>query len=183
MRRTYSAGVAVAATAALLAGTASTSSTYAAGPRPRTTAGHTATARAVTSAVLPALPTRMQIAGLFDRWNAALATGDADRVADLYAPDAVLLPTLSARMRTTRAGIVDYFAHFLESRPVARIQQRVIDVLDATSAVDTGLYRFTLTGKDGTTSTVDARYTFVYELRGGRWLIVSHHSSALPTGG
>jgi hypothetical protein len=31
-----------------------------------------------------------EIAALFDRWNAALATLDPDKVVALYAPDAVL---------------------------------------------------------------------------------------------
>jgi hypothetical protein len=40
-------------------------------------------------------PSQQEIAALFDEWNAALATGDPEKVADLYSPDAVLLPTLS----------------------------------------------------------------------------------------
>ena len=35
------------------------------------------------------------IAALFDEWNAALATKDPETVANLYAHDAVLLPTVS----------------------------------------------------------------------------------------
>jgi uncharacterized protein (TIGR02246 family) len=127
-------------------------------------------------------PTCRQIAVLFDRWNAALATGDAHRVADLYAPNGVLLPTRSARIHIGRTAIANYFEHFLESKPVARIQERFIDVLGPTSAIDTGLYRFTLTNEDGSKTKVDARYTFLYELRAGRWLIINHHSSVIPTG-
>src|SRR6516225_2024385 len=65
----------------------------------------------------PALPTQNEIAGLFDQWNAALATGNPENVADLYAPNAVFLPTLSNQIRTNRAEIVDYFTHFLQSKP------------------------------------------------------------------
>jgi len=35
------------------------------------------------------------IAGLFDDWNEALATKDPEQVANMYAHDAVLLPTVS----------------------------------------------------------------------------------------
>ncbi|MCQ4043017.1 SgcJ/EcaC family oxidoreductase [Streptantibioticus rubrisoli] len=170
MRRMYTTGVAAAATAVLLTGAGPTCAT-AIRAQPRAT--QTATTQ---------LPSRGQIAALFDQWNAALATGDPSRVADLYAPDAVLLPTVSDRIRTNRAEIVDYFRHFLESKPVGRIQRRVINILGPTAAVDTGLYQFTLTKANGTKSKVDARYTFVYALRGGRWLIINHHSSVLPTG-
>ncbi|MFJ8476680.1 SgcJ/EcaC family oxidoreductase [Kitasatospora sp. NPDC094011] len=124
-----------------------------------------------------------EIAALFDQWNAALQTGDADQVADRYAPDAVLLPTASPVIRTDRAGIVDYFEHFLEKKPRGEKVRSVINVLDANSAIDAGLYRFYLTDpKTGVTKPVDARYSYEYEKRGGRWLIVNHHSSVLPAG-
>ncbi|UMO99932.1 SgcJ/EcaC family oxidoreductase [Amycolatopsis sp. EV170708-02-1] len=126
-----------------------------------------------------AAPSQQVIAGLFDDWNAALATGDADKVADLYAPDAVLLPTVSNKVRTDRAAIVDYFRHFLANKPVGKIEQEVVGVLDADTAVNTGVYRFDLT-QNGSPQQVQARYTFVYELRGGKWLIVNHHSSTMP---
>ncbi|MGW0734058.1 SgcJ/EcaC family oxidoreductase [Streptomyces sp. NPDC002851] len=125
--------------------------------------------------------TKKEIAGLFDQWNAALRTGDAGRVADRYAPDAVLLPTASPKIRTDRAQIVDYFEHFQENKPKGEIVRSVINVLDEDSAIDAGLYAFHLTDpKTGEKSTVQARYTYAYEKRDGTWLIVNHHSSVLP---
>jgi uncharacterized protein (TIGR02246 family) len=126
---------------------------------------------------------RTQIASLFDTWNAALKTGDADKVVDLYASDAVLLPTVSNKVRTTHAEIVDYFEHFLENKPVGKKVQTVVDVLDNDSAIDTGVYEFTLTDPDtGAKRVVKARYTYAYEKRDGAWKIVNHHSSAMPEG-
>ncbi|HEY4603811.1 MAG TPA: SgcJ/EcaC family oxidoreductase, partial [Blastococcus sp.] len=124
-------------------------------------------------------PTQQQIAALFDQWNAALATGNPEKVADLYAADAVLLPTLSPQIRTTRAEIVDYFAHLLPSNPQAVITQEIITVLDRNDAINTGLYTFTLT-QNGVQQQVPARYTFVYRRTNGEWLIVNHHSSVVP---
>jgi hypothetical protein len=49
--------------------------------------------------------TPAQIAVLFDRWNESLATHDPDKVTANYAPDAVLLPTVSNRPRTDSAAI------------------------------------------------------------------------------
>ncbi|SFS82127.1 conserved hypothetical protein [Streptomyces harbinensis] len=128
-------------------------------------------------------PTQAEIRAQFDTWNDALATLDPEAVADLYAPDGVLLPTLSNQIRSDRDGIVDYFEHFLAKYPVGEINESYVDILSPTSAVDSGSYTFTLT-EDGVTSTVDARYTFVYEKdqATGDWLIVSHHSSANPEG-
>jgi uncharacterized protein (TIGR02246 family) len=124
-------------------------------------------------------PSQEQVTELFDTWNETLATGDPEAVADLYAPDAVLLPTVSNTVRTDRAGIVDYFTGFLPSKPSAVIEQSVVTVLDADNAIDTGVYRFTMNKPEGT-EIVDARYTFVYEKRDGEWLIVNHHSSEMP---
>ncbi|MEH0545790.1 SgcJ/EcaC family oxidoreductase [Streptomyces sp. B21-105] len=126
-------------------------------------------------------PGKKQIAALFDGWNAALQTHDPDVVADRYAKDAVLLPTLSNKVRTDRAGIVDYMEHFLEKKPVGKKVETHINILDSNSAVDSGVYRFTLTDPaTGKKSVVEARYTYEYEKRGGKWLIVNHHSSAMP---
>jgi uncharacterized protein (TIGR02246 family) len=134
------------------------------------------------AAVAPAQeakPSNDQIQSLFADWNAALATGDAQKVADRYAPNAVLLPTVSNQVRSTRAEIVDYFEHFLQNKPSGTILDSHIAVLNADDAIDAGTYRFALT-KDGKPTTVDARYTFVYEKIDGKWLIVNHHSSAMP---
>jgi hypothetical protein len=49
------------------------------------------------------------VAEQFYVWNSALATLDPEKVADCYAPDSVLLPTVSNQVRTDRAGKVDYF--------------------------------------------------------------------------
>ncbi|MDL5367447.1 SgcJ/EcaC family oxidoreductase [Xanthomonas sp. NCPPB 2654] len=124
-----------------------------------------------------------EIAGLFDRWNAALATGNAERVADLYARDGVLLPTVSNQVRASRAEIENYFSHFLAAKPRGVINYRQVRLLDDDSAVDAGVYTFTLTNPDGSTRKVQARYTFVYEKRDGQWLIINHHSSAMPEAG
>ena len=54
-----------------------------------------------------------EIAGLFDRWNASLQTGDAHKVVANYAPKSVLLPTVSNQPRVSAADKEEYFEHFL----------------------------------------------------------------------
>ncbi|MCK8438147.1 SgcJ/EcaC family oxidoreductase [Streptomyces sp. D2-8] len=128
--------------------------------------------------------TKAQVLGLFDNWNAALRTGDPEKVADLYAKDAVLLPTVSNQVRTDRAEIVDYFEHFLQNKPVGTKIESVVNVLDRDTVIDTGVYEFALTDHaTGEKSTVEARYTYAYEKQpDGTWLIVNHHSSKMPQG-
>ena len=120
-----------------------------------------------------------EIATLFDRWNASLATLDPDKVVANYAPDAVLLPTVSNKPRTNPEEIRDYFMHFLEKKPQGKIDFRIIKI-GCNSALDTGLYTFTLHDTKGKAQKVAARYSYVYEYLNGQWLIEHHHSSALP---
>ncbi len=120
-----------------------------------------------------------QVAGLFDRWNESLQTKNPEEVVKNYADDAVLLPTVSNKPRTNHKEIADYFEHFVQKNPKGAINSRTIHI-GCNDAYDVGTYTFTLTGADGKTSQVAARYSFVYELRDGKWLIVHHHSSAMP---
>ncbi len=117
-----------------------------------------------------------EIAALFDRWNRSLQTGDPHQVVANYADRSILLPTVSNQPRLTAAEKEDYFHHFLENKPVGKIDSRTIEI-GCNSAVDAGLYTFTF----GTTGAqVKARYTYTYKWDGKQWLITSHHSSAMP---
>ena len=44
----------------------------------------------------------------------------------------------------------------------------------------TGLYTFSCKNPDGSSTSVPARFTFVFEKHGGSWLIANHHSSKDP---
>jgi uncharacterized protein (TIGR02246 family) len=116
-----------------------------------------------------------EITSLFDAWNAALQTGDPKQVAALYADDGILLPTMSNRVRHNHEEIADYFVHFLAKGPVGRIDESNVRVF-GDLAINSGLYTFTF--QDG--ASVQARFTFVYQQEGGRWLIAEHHSSQMP---
>lgn len=116
-----------------------------------------------------------EIASLFDRWNNSLKTGDPKKVVANYATKSILLPTVSNQPRLTPAEREDYFVHFLEKKPVGKIDSRTIEV-DCNTAIDAGLYTFTF----GDGSKVKARYTYTYKWNGKQWLITSHHSSAMP---
>ena len=69
-----------------------------------------------------------EIAALFERWNRALKTGEPAQVLANYAPDSVLLPTLSKLPRLTPEAKVDYFEHFLHDRPSGKIDSRSIQL-------------------------------------------------------
>ena len=139
-------------------------------------------ATASTAAPSCAPISRSEVEGLFDHWNAELASGDAARVAALYSDDALLLPTLSNQPRDTPAGIRDYFEGFLARAPRGRIDSRRIS-LGCNAALDAGTYSFQLTGPGGAgPEWVQARYTFVYVHGPDGWRIQHHHSSLQPPG-
>ena len=119
-----------------------------------------------------------QIIALFGDWNDALATGDPDVVTNMYAEDAVLLPTVSNQVRHNHEEIRDYFVAFLAKQPQGVITESNARVLSDTLATNAGVYVFTF----GDGSTVSARFNYTYELRGGAWKIIQHHSSAMPEG-
>jgi len=119
-----------------------------------------------------------EISDQFVLWNKALQTGNPDKVVACYAPDAILLPTVSAKVRHNHDEIRDYFVHFLLKQPYGRITEQNIRIYD-TIAINSGLYTFTLTA-DGVKTDVAARFTFVYRKIQDRWLIIEHHSSISP---
>lgn len=128
-----------------------------------------------TATVRCHVPTKAKVAALFDRWNKSLLTGDPAKVVANYAPDAVLLPTLSKKVRYTQKEREDYFRGFLKKKPVGHIDSHTIRT-GCNEALDTGTYTFTF----GDGSKAAARYTFTYGWNGKNWVITSHHSSAMP---
>ena len=118
------------------------------------------------------------IESLFDQWNAALQSANPDKVVACYAPDAILLPTVSAQVRHNHAEIRDYFVHFCAKAPEGRIHEANIRIFDDI-AINSGRYTFKITENDRRV-TVAARFTFVYRKLESEWLIIEHHSSILP---
>ena len=119
--------------------------------------------------------TNEDITSLFDEWNSALQTGNPKNVAALYEDTAILLPTMSNKVRHNHDEIEDYFVQFLAKSPEGKIDEANIRIFGEI-AINSGLYTFSF--QDDTT--VQARFTFVYRWNGQRWMIVEHHSSAMP---
>lgn len=126
-------------------------------------------------------PDETEILRLFDDWNAALKSRDPAQVAALYAPDAILLPTVSNKVRHNTAEIEDYFVRFLAKAPEGRIHESNIRLMGDV-AVHSGIYVFRMTREAGA-GDVPARFSFVYQKIDGAWTIVEHHSSYMPERG
>jgi uncharacterized protein (TIGR02246 family) len=132
---------------------------------------------------------------LFVRWNAALQMPNPDNpnpnaVVNLYAREAVLLPTVENGPYTNPNDIRQYFVHFLKNKPGGAIDEAKRTIrIGCNMAFDAGLYTFTFAAcpqppkppDPNCPASVKARYTYVYKYYDdGGWLIAHHHSSKQP---
>src|SRR5947207_6446616 len=133
-----------------------------------------------TASVASAGP-KEDVAAATLKWAQTVGQNDPDKVVLLYATDAVLWGTLSPTVRADRAALRDYFVTAFKVLPGLKVAfgDQLIRVYGST-AVNTGYYTFSHV-KDGETKSLPARYSFTYVKSGDNWLIVDHHSSAMPS--
>ena len=114
------------------------------------------------------------------KWAGALGENDPDRVLPFYAKDAVLWGTISPTVRSNPAALREYFVNAFKALPGLKVAfgEQLIRVYGGT-AVNTGYYTFSFV-RDGESKTLPARYSFTYVKQGENWMIVDHHSSAMP---
>jgi len=112
------------------------------------------------------------------QWAATVTTGDVEKLLSLYAPDAILVPTLSNRVRDCEESRRHYFDSFLANDglvcDIQVFKKRVSRKLG--TVVVGGLYTFAYR-QDGEQRVVPARFLFTFEQIDGQWLITGHHSS------
>jgi uncharacterized protein (TIGR02246 family) len=130
-------------------------------------------------ALAPAGP-KEDVTAATQAWAEAFNSRDPARVLALYDADAVFWGTISPTLRDTPEAIRDYFKG-MPDQPQDRVvlgdqRTRVYGHI----AINTGLYTFSIV-RDGRPITVPARFSFTYRQRDGRWMIVDHHSSAVPS--
>ena len=113
------------------------------------------------------------------KWVDAFNRKSATEIVALYAKDAVFFGTSSPVLRDSPQLVQDYF------KSLPTLGDAVISVGDqrvqvfGNVAINTGFYTRSSV-QDGKPVQNPARFTFVYEQRNGQWVIVNHHSSALP---
>lgn len=127
----------------------------------------------------PAGP-KEDVAAATQAWIDAMSSHDPERVVALYDPEAVLWGTRSPTLRDNPATVRDYFNILRTVPPSYKAvigEQRIRVYGDI--AINTGTYTFSEV-RDGKPIIRPARFSFVYRNRDGRWLIVDHHSFAVP---
>jgi hypothetical protein len=112
------------------------------------------------------------------RWAATVATRNVDKVLELYATDAILVPTLSNQVRDCDDSRRSYFENFLANDglvcDIQVFKKRVSRKLG--TVVVGGLYTFVYRD-GGEPRVVPARFLFTFERIHDEWLITGHHSS------
>ena len=113
------------------------------------------------------------------QWIAAFNRKSAADIVALYAKDAVFFGTTSPIIRDTPELVRDYFKNIGDTgnSTISMGEHRVQVFGDV--AINTGFYTRTAV-QDGKEVKNPAWFTFVYQLRQGKWMIVEHHSSVLP---
>ena len=129
----------------------------------------------ITAPVLP--PHRVHDLTRF--WLQTVCSRDPLAVANLYAPDGILVGTVAQRIKQTPAEIKTYFDTFLAKKGICGNITSTLTQEYPGLAIDTGTYTFSWT-ENGEVVQVPARYTFVWRKTAKGWKIVNHHSSALP---
>lgn len=124
-----------------------------------------------------------QVAAATRAWIDAMGAHDPERVLALYDAEAVLWGTTSPMLRDNLASRRDYFKFLHTAPPYYKGvlgEQRIRVYGDI--AINTGTYTFIGPARDAEGKPISrrARFSFVYRNRDGRWLIVDHHSSAVP---
>ena len=123
---------------------------------------------------------KSEIAAATQTWIEGMTRHDIERVVALYDPEAVLWGTRSPTLRDNPAAVREYFDILRTVPPSYKAvlgEQRIR--IDGDMAINTGTYTFSEV-RDGTEIVRPARFSVVFRNRNGRWLIVDHHSSAVP---
>jgi uncharacterized protein (TIGR02246 family) len=109
-----------------------------------------------------------------DGWNSAFNSGNADAVAALYAPDAVVLPSTHAVVRGTRA-IKDFWNGLIS----AGVKDHRIEIIDAQSlgdiAYSAGKWSANASGEGGETQRYEGTIVTIFRRQdGGPWRTSLH---------
>ena len=113
-----------------------------------------------------------------EQWAAAFSKGDLDALMSLYDEDALMWGTSASRMRKGSNAIRQYYDQLLKGFPGIRVSlAETSPRVYGDAGVNSGSYTMRRVANDGRVSVTSARFTMIYVRRGGKWLIVDHHSS------
>jgi uncharacterized protein (TIGR02246 family) len=119
----------------------------------------------------------------YEAWCTAIGTakGNPQEVVKYYAPDAILIPTLSGKLYTNKNGGLDNYFKKLTSLPDISCKTDKSKIrIHGEIATNSGFYTFSYINKNDHQESITARFTFVYKNIDNQWKIIKHHSSKTP---
>lgn len=132
-----------------------------------------APAMAITSLSLPELDS------VITDWKNAVEGGDAKAIMALYDKNAIMISTFVQKPLVGSEAILGYYKKVLTNPDVRVVIEEEHPRKFGDMAVNTGRYTLSYT-QEGEDIIVPARFSFTYQLQGKKWIIVDHHSSAVP---
>lgn len=117
---------------------------------------------------------------LMANWVHAFNNEDISAINNCYADHAMLWGTHANQLIQGKAGIHLYFKTVFDSGRKVRVRLLDAQSIDSLNLkIVNGSYTF-FSAHPQTNVQVQARYTFVWQLREGAWQLITHHSSVLP---
>jgi hypothetical protein len=114
---------------------------------------------------------------LLNMWLNAIASGQAQELAQLYAHNALILPIYQTQELCNHQARLAYCGDFLNLHPLVVIDSTYIQFADDNLCIIGGSYTLTLDN----TRTIKARYDLTFmKSQAGEWKIVLDHCSSQP---
>lgn len=116
---------------------------------------------------------------ILNKWIESINENNLDVILSLYSESAILIPTLSKKIRKNKSEIKDYFIHFLKNKGLkAEVKEVYIQTLynDAIK-LNSGSYLFSYYSEKNEYQELNARFSFLIKDN----IILEHHSSITPT--
>jgi len=136
-----------------------------------------------TQLVFAEIPDTAAVQNAYYTWCKTMGTakGDAHQIIKFYAPNAILLPTLSSNILINHHGGFDaYFSSLTSHDQFKCTPEELKTQLVGNVAINSGKYAFSYRDAHHH-KIIPARFTFVYQKQGKEWLIINHHSSVVPS--
>ena len=122
---------------------------------------------------------KQDVDGALTQWKEAVEGGNVDAIMKLYDKHAIMISTFAQDPLTKREQIEGYFKRVIVNPDIKVEIEDTHPRTFGTMAVNSGRYTLSYT-QEGEQVTIPARFSFVYSLEGGKWLIVDQHSSRVP---
>lgn len=121
------------------------------------------------------------VAAALTEWKQAVESAKLEGIMKLYAKDAIMISTFAQNPLVKRSHIEDFYKKIIVNPDIK------VDILESHPrefdgmATNSGRYELSYV-QEGEEVSIPARFTFVYQLKGGQWIIVEQHSSRMPEG-